>query len=287
MISRVLAVASHQVTGDAWAADVTVVGFDGDDTLWHSEDSFAHAQERLAELLSAHASDGEVLSRLHEIERRNLELFGYGVKGFTLSMIETAIEVSGGTVPVADIERLLATGRQMLARPVDLLPGVSETVRLLAGSYRVVLVTKGDLLNQESKIARSGLADLFERVAILSEKDVASYLRILDQLGIEPEQFLMVGNSEVSDAHPVLSLGAWAALVPYPLTSMHERGLSVDRATPRLRVLERLDELPEVLRAAEKTGSQAGLRSKGAGEAASGQAASSAGVQNPGRGRDR
>jgi putative hydrolase of the HAD superfamily len=275
------------VTGDEWADDVTVVGFDGDDTLWHSEDAFAHAQERLAELLSAHASDEEVLSRLHEIERRNLELFGYGVKGFTLSMIETAIEVSGGTVPVADIESLLATGRQMLARPVDLLPGVAETVRLVASAYRIVLVTKGDLLNQESKIARSGLADLFESVAILSEKDVDSYLRIFRQLQLEPRQFLMVGNSEVSDVQPVLSLGAWAALVPYPLTSMHERGLSIDRATPRLRTLERIDELPGLLRLVAESGRQAGLRRTVAGDPASGQAATSAGVQKPARGRDR
>jgi len=235
------------VTRELWAAGVTVIGFDGDDTLWHSEDAFARAQERLADLLSAHASDGEVLARLHEIERRNLELFGYGVKGFTLSMIETAIEVSGGAVPIADIERLLRTGQEMLARPVELLPGVAETLRLVADGYRLVLVTKGDLLNQESKIARSGLAGLFASINILSEKNPDAYLRIFRQLAIVPEQFLMVGNSEVSDARPVVKVGGWAALVPYTLTSLHERAHSPGWSSPRLKNLTRIDDLPPLL----------------------------------------
>ena len=239
------------MNGDRFAAEVTVIGFDGDDTLWHSEDAFALAQERLADLLAAHASDAEVLARLQEIERRNLELFGYGIKGFTLCMIETAIEVSNGTVPVADIERLLGTGREMLARPVGLLPGVAETVPLLADGYRLALITKGDLLNQESKIARSGLAGLFESIDILSEKTADSYLQIFRRLEIEPEQFLMVGNSEVSDALPVVALQSWAVLVPYPLTSMHELGFSFDRSSPRLRILTRIDELPAILSGAE------------------------------------
>ena len=139
------------MNGDRFAAEVTVIGFDGDDTLWHSEDAFARAQERLVDLLAAHATGAEVLARLQEIERRNRELFGYGVKGFTLCMIETAIEVSNGKVPVTDIELLLETGREMLARPVDLLPGVAETLRLLADGYRLALITKGDLLNQETQ----------------------------------------------------------------------------------------------------------------------------------------
>ena len=183
------------MNGERFAAEVTVIGFDGDDTLWHSEDAFARAQERLVDLLAAHATDAEVLARLQEIERRNLELLGYGIKGFTLCMIETAIEVSNGKVPVTDIELLLETGREMLARPVELLPGVAETLPLLANGYRLALVTKGDLLNQESKIARSGLADLFETISILSEKTPDSYLQILRRLEIDPEQFMMVGNS--------------------------------------------------------------------------------------------
>ena len=235
------------MTRDPWACEVRVVGFDGDDTLWHSEDAFARAQERLVDLLAAHATGDDVLARLQAVERRNLELFGYGIKGFTLSMIETAIEVSDGTVPVADVERLLAMGKEMLARPVDLLPGVSETLKLVAGRYRIVLVTKGDLLNQESKIARSGLGEAFESISILSEKSVDSYSRVLRRLEISPEQFLMVGNSEASDAQPVLALGGWAALVRYPLTSLHELGRTADRTSSRLRVLDRIDELPGLI----------------------------------------
>jgi len=244
------------MTRDAWAAEVAVIGFDGDDTLWHSEDAFARAQEGLVDLLCLHASDAEVLAKLQEIERRNLQLFGYGVKGFTLSMIETAIEVSNATVPVGDIERLLRTGREMLARPVDLLPGVAETLPAVADAYRIVLVTKGDLLNQESKIARSGLAGLFESINILSEKDADSYVRIFRQLEITPEQFLMVGNSEVSDIQPVLAVGGSAVWVPYPLTSLHERPFfsessSPDRS-PRLRMVSRIDELSALLDAGRR-----------------------------------
>ena len=169
---------------DGFAAEVTVIGFDGDDTLWHNEDAFVRAQERLVGLLSAHASAAEVLARLKEVERRNRELFGYGVKGFTLCMIETAIELSNGNVPATDIEHLLATGREMLARPVDLLPGVAETLSALADDYRLVLITKGDLLNQEQKIARSGLAGLFETITILSEKTPESYLEVFRRLEI-------------------------------------------------------------------------------------------------------
>jgi putative hydrolase of the HAD superfamily len=235
------------VNKDGFAAEVTVIGFDGDDTLWHNEDAFVRAQERLVGLLSAHASAAEVLARLKEVERRNRELFGYGVKGFTLCMIETAIELSNGNVPATDIEHLLATGREMLARPVDLLPGVAETLSALADDYRLVLITKGDLLNQEQKIARSGLAGLFETITILSEKTPESYLEVFRRLGIAPEQFMMVGNSEVSDVRPVLAVRGWAVLVPYPLTSLHEDGPSLHQSSPRLRTLARIDEVPELV----------------------------------------
>ncbi|MGD0875631.1 MAG: HAD family hydrolase [Acidimicrobiales bacterium] len=232
---------------DPFAADVTVIGFDGDDTLWHSEDKFASAQEWLVDLLAAYATDADALARLQQIETRNRELYGYGIKGFTLCMIETAIEVSKGDVAVSDVERLLATGREMLARPVELLAGVAETLPLLADSYRLALVTKGDLVNQESKIARSGLASLFETVTILSEKTSDSYLELFRRLKIEPEQFVMVGNSEASDVWPVIAAQGWAVLVPYPLTSMHETGFSRDLSSPRLRTVACIDELPALV----------------------------------------
>ncbi len=232
---------------ERWADGVTVVGLDGDDTLWHSEDAFAEAQEQLAELLAGHAPGERVTARLHEVELRNLELFGYGVKGFTLSMIETAIELSGGRVPVADIQRLLDVGRAMLARPVELLPSVADVVPRLAERFRLTLVTKGDLINQESKIARSGLAELFAGVHIVSEKDVATYRRITAELRVRPEQFLMVGNSERSDVTPVLDLGGWAVHVPYRFTAVHELGDPARAPSPRQRTIARLDELAGLL----------------------------------------
>ena len=241
------------MNGDSFAADVVVIGFDGDDTLWHSEDGFARAQEGLVDLLAAHAKNEDVLARLQQVEKRNRELYGYGIKGFTLSMIETAIEVTEGKISVRDIERLLATGREMLARPVELLPGVAETLPRLADSYRLALITKGDLFNQESKIARSGLAGLFETVTILSEKTPDSYLQLLRRLKIEPGQFVMVGNSEVSDVWPVIAAQGWAVLVPYPLTSTHETGFSRELSSPRLRTVARIDELPALLSGARRS----------------------------------
>jgi putative hydrolase of the HAD superfamily len=235
------------VNEDRFAPNVSVIGFDGDDTLWHSEDAFARAQDQLVELLAAYGPGTDVLARLREVEHRNRDLFGYGVKGFMLCMIETAIEVTGGQIPATDIEGLLETGREMLARPVELLAGVAGTLPLLAERYRLALITKGDLLHQDTKIARSGLAELFETVDVLSEKTSDSYLRILRRLRIEPEQFLMVGNSEVSDVWPVVALGGWSVLVPYPLTSLHESGLSTRPSSPRLRTVTRIDELPALL----------------------------------------
>jgi putative hydrolase of the HAD superfamily len=241
------------VNRDRFAPDVTVIGFDGDDTLWHSEDAFARAQDQLVELLAAHAPGTDVLARLRAVEHRNRDLFGYGVKGFTLCMIETAIEVTGGEIPATAIEGLLETGRKMLARPVELLAGVAETLPLLAERYRLALITKGDLINQETKIARSGLAGLFETVDVMSEKTSDSYLRVLHRLKIEPEQFLMVGNSEVSDVWPVIALRGWSVLVPYPLTSLHESGLSTRQSSPRLRTVTRMDELPALLSGSSAT----------------------------------
>jgi putative hydrolase of the HAD superfamily len=177
-----------------------VVGLDGDDTLWHSESHFVTTTERLAELLSPwvpHTAAAE--ARLVEVERRNLALFGYGVKAFTLSMIETAIEVSGEQV-------------------TELLPEVAETVARLAGDHRLLLVTKGDLLHQESKVARSGLAEHFEGIHIVSEKDPATYRRVLAAHGVEPTDFVMVGNSLRSDILPVLELGGRGIHVPYHTT---------------------------------------------------------------------
>ena len=224
---------------------IRVIGIDGDDTLWHNETVFSLTQERFRQLLSVHLPDTARLDqRLHDRERANLRLFGYGIKGFTLSMIETAIEVSEGRVSATEIQALIDAGKAMLAHPVELLDGVQATLEILAAGYQLILITKGDLFDQESKIARSGLAELFWRIEILAEKDEASYRRILDRHEVAPAEFLMVGNSPRSDIAPVTALGAAAVLVPYPLTWQHEQ---LEGGLGEYRVLESITELPVLL----------------------------------------
>lgn len=206
------------------SAPIDTVGFDGDDTLWHSETEFAVTQTMFCELLAPFVPPGTVdlEARLVATEGANLEVFGYGVKGFTLSMIETALDVTGGNVPGSVIRTLLDRGKQMLSHPVELLDGVAAVIDALAGRYRLVLVTKGDLMHQESKVAGSGLADRFDHVEIVAEKDAPTYARILARHRIEPSRFVMVGNSVRSDVLPVLAIGGRAVHVPYHLTWPHE-----------------------------------------------------------------
>jgi putative hydrolase of the HAD superfamily len=195
-----------------------VIGFDGDDTLWHNEQLFADTQDALRELLSHYADIDAIDSKLLEIERRNLSIFGYGVKGFMLSMIETAIEISDARVSASDIHRIVAMGKTLLEHPIELLDGVDEVVRELSEQHRLILVTKGDLVHQEAKVAASGLGDHFWQIEIVSEKDPATYRRLLARHAIEPGDFVMIGNSVASDVLPVLTVGARAIHVPYHIT---------------------------------------------------------------------
>jgi putative hydrolase of the HAD superfamily len=203
--------------------EIRVVGLDGDDTLWHNETRFHLTQTALRDLLRRHVPDADVDSRLAEVEMRNLSLYGYGVKAFTLSMLETAIQVTDGRIPTADLEVILGWGKKMLAEPTELLEGVEDAVQRLNGRYELLLITKGDLFDQESKLARSGLADLFSGVEILSEKNVDAYRSVLRRRGIEPTDFVMVGNSLRSDIAPVVAIGARGVHIPYPLTWHHEQ----------------------------------------------------------------
>jgi putative hydrolase of the HAD superfamily len=202
---------------------IRVVGLDGDDTLWHNETRFKLTQAELKELLQRHVPDAGVEAHLAEVEMKNLGIYGYGVKAFTLSMIETAIQLTEGKIPAADIEVILGWGKRMLMEPTELLPGVEEALRELSLRYDLLLITKGDLFDQESKLARSGLAGLFLGVEILSEKDPNSYRGVLKRRGIKPEEFVMVGNSLRSDVLPVLELGARAVHIPYHVTWHHEQ----------------------------------------------------------------
>ena len=202
---------------------VEVLGLDGDDTLWRNEEYFADTQRAFRALLASYVGDDiDLDDRMNATERANLELFGYGVKGFTLSLIETAIEASGGRIAAADVQQLLDLGKALLRRPVALLEGVAETVPVLAEEYRLIVITKGDLWNQEQKLAGSGLAELMWRIEIVAEKDPATYKRILGQYDIDPACFVMVGNSVRSDILPVLELGARAVHFPQEHTWVQE-----------------------------------------------------------------
>ena len=229
---------------------LTAVGFDGDDTLWQSETAFAVTHAKVRALLAPHVDAPTLDARLLDGERRNLELYGYGAKAFTLSMIETAIEIAGDALPIADVQALLDAGKELLAHPVELLPGARDAVEAAAErGLQVLLVTKGDLFHQESKVARSGFGDLVDAVEVVAEKDVATYARLLRRNGVEPSTFCMIGNSLRSDAAPVLELGGWAVHVPHELTWALEAAddESTVRAHPRFRDLPSLVEIPAVL----------------------------------------
>lgn len=201
---------------------IRVLGFDGDDTLWHSETRFNLTQDEFRDLVHRHVPDADVDTRLAQVEMQNLSIYGYGVKSFTLSMVETAIELTQGRIPASDLEVVLGWGKRMLMEPTELLTGVEQTLKQLAGHYDLLLVTKGDLFDQESKLARSGLGELFLGVEIVSEKSVDTYRAIFSRRGIAPEEFVMVGNSLRSDIVPVVELGGQAVHIPYEVTWQHE-----------------------------------------------------------------
>jgi putative hydrolase of the HAD superfamily len=228
---------------------IRIIGFDADDTLWRNEDIFERAHVRFRALLAKYHPAAEVDRVLFATEMKNLPLYGYGVKGFTLSCVETAITLTQGKVSSAEIAEILATGREMLAHPIELLAGVGEVVPALARDFRLMLITKGDLHHQERKVAESGLAAHFHAVEIVSEKDGPAYERILRRHGVAPNEFAMVGNSLKSDILPVLELGGAGVHVPYHLTWQHERAELVPATQRRFRQIATLAELPPVVAA--------------------------------------
>lgn len=223
---------------------ITTVGLDADDTLWHNETIFRLTHDRFVDLLDDHGDPETIETRLAEVERRNLRLYGYGVKGFTLSMLETAMELCDGGAPPEVVREILAAGREMLAHPVETLPGVDEALATLSDRYRLVLVTKGDLMDQERKLAASGLGELFSAVEIVSEKDRGTYERVFTRHGAGPGQSLMAGNSMKSDVLPALEAGAWAVHIPYHITWAHELA-DAPADHPRYGALARIAELPD------------------------------------------
>ena len=227
---------------------ITTIGFDADDTLWHNQTIFEDAHERCCTLLARYHDRAAVDRELYATEMRNLTLYGYGIKAFALDAIETAIRLTDGRIAAEEIQQILDLGREMLAHPVELLPGVIETVAALAATHTLLVITKGDLRDQERKVAASGLAPHFRAVEVLSEKDGAAYAHVLRKHGVAPEEFLMVGNSLKSDILPVFGLGGACAYIPYHPTSKHE---NVESAAPaghaRFVQLAGIGELPAAL----------------------------------------
>lgn len=195
--------------------NMTTVAFDADDTLWHNERFFQMTQAHFADLLSEYTEKSDLMSRLVAAEKRNLGHYGFGIKGFTLSMIETALEVTDNKVPASVIAEIIDAGREMLRHPVDLLPHAREAVEAARETHRILLITKGDLLDQERKLAQSGLGELFDAVEIVSDKTTRSYREIFARHGDGAEHGMMVGNSLKSDIVPMIEAGGWGVFVPH------------------------------------------------------------------------
>lgn len=198
------------------------IGFDADDTLWHNETLYTMTAARFREMLSGYHDDDWIDKRLYETEIANLHRFGYGIKSFALSMIETAVELTEGRVTGSEVQQIIDAAKEMQASPVELLPCVPETLEQLSRQYPLMLITKGDLFDQEAKLARSGLSEFFSYVEVVSEKDEETYSRVLAKYDIDPKRFLMVGNSVRSDILPLKAIGADAVHIPYATTWAHE-----------------------------------------------------------------
>lgn len=199
-----------------------IIGFDADDTLWVNEPFYRETEHRFAEILKEYLPEEELLKQLFETEMKNLHLYGYGAKGFVLSLIETAIRVSNHNITSAQIEKIIQLGKDLLNKPIELLDDVKKVLVELAQHYPLIIATKGDLLDQERKLRKSGLSPFFHHIEVMSDKKEDNYLKLMQNIGIKPEEFLMIGNSIKSDIIPVLNIGGNAIHVPYHTTWIHE-----------------------------------------------------------------
>ncbi|MRI00294.1 HAD hydrolase-like protein [Kriegella sp. EG-1] len=203
-------------------SSIKTIGFDADDTLWVNETYFREAEEKFADLLSGYETKNKVDQELFKMEIQNLNLYGYGIKGFMLSMIESALDLSNNQIPQATIHEILNLGKKMINQEVELLDGVEEVLVKLKNKYRLIVLTKGDLLDQERKLERSNLLHYFHHIEVLSDKKETNYLNLLEHLEIDVSEFLMIGNSLKSDVLPLLNIGAQAVHVPFHTTWQHE-----------------------------------------------------------------
>ena len=203
--------------------NLKVIAFDADDTLWVNEPYFRHTEEQFYQLLGGYSTQHELERELLKTEIENLTLYGYGIKGFILSMMETALRITNNTITTDVIDQIMELGKQMLNQPIELLDGVVDVLNALKDKYRLVVATKGDLLDQERKLRKSGLNHYFHHIEIMSEKDDANYLKLIRHLDVKPEELMMVGNSLKSDILPVLNVGGHGVHVPYHITWAHEQ----------------------------------------------------------------
>lgn len=223
-----------------------LIAFDADDTLWQNEHFFRLTEATFADLLKDYADADHLTERLVAAERRNLGHYGFGIKGFILSMIETAIEVTGGNAPASVVNDILAAGRDMLRHPVELLPGAEETVRKLAETHEVILITKGDLFDQERKITQSGIDDAFKAIEIVSTKNIDTYKKFFTIHGAGPDTAMMVGNSMKSDVIPAIEAGGWGVFTPHDLTWEVEHA-DAPEGHPRFAEVNSLRDLPALI----------------------------------------
>lgn len=226
--------------------ELTTLGFDADDTLWHNEGLFRLTQARFQDLLADYAPAEHLSEKLHAAETRNLGAYGFGIKGFVLSMIETALEVTNNKVPGPVIAEMIAAGKEMLAHPIELLPDVRAVIDGLSPDFRLVLITKGDLLDQERKLAQSGLGELFDAVEVVSDKTPATYVTAFARHGTGANQAMMIGNSLKSDVIPALEAGAWGIHIPYHVTWEYEQA-QAPVASPRFQALDTIAALPALI----------------------------------------
>ncbi|EIJ37174.1 HAD family hydrolase [Galbibacter orientalis] len=203
-------------------SNIKVIGFDADDTLWVNETYFREVEHEFAKLLSAYETENKIDQELFKMEMKNLEIYGYGIKGFVLSMVESAIDLSNGKIDNATISKILNLGKEMVLKPVEVIDGVEEVLKSLVDNYRLILLTKGDLLDQERKLEKSGLSKYFHHIEVLSDKKDENYKNLLDHLEIDVKNFLMIGNSLKSDVLPLINIGAQAIHIPFHTTWAHE-----------------------------------------------------------------
>jgi putative hydrolase of the HAD superfamily len=227
---------------------IKTIAFDADDTLWHNERIFVSIKDKYKALLAEYHDADWIERRLDEAETVNIKHFGYGVKGFALSMIETAVDLTEGRIRGSEIKEIIGYAREMLTAPVDLLEGVRETIQKLADKYQLMVITKGDLFDQEAKLARSGVGDYFDAFEIVPQKNAKTYKYILRRHGIRPEEFVMVGNSLKSDILPVLEIGARAVHIPYEIEWFHEMVTDEELRDKDFARLDKMSELPAWLR---------------------------------------